>query len=141
MGKYSLYKKGTYKYSLVWLAAALMTVALAASLWVNFQRLQVESRNRTLGLLADYDELQRISDSVPDVEFADILGKAQRMGITGLVVRERLLSDWEAAGKVTVMQGGQLQLILDLRKDLTQTEAISQQKIVPQAQRTYILTK
>lgn len=113
MGKYSLYKKGTYKYSLVWLAAALILISLAASLWVNAQRLGAESQDQTLGLLADYDELRRISDSVPDVSFEDLLGKAQRMGITGLVVRERLLSDWEAAGQISVLQGSELQVLLD----------------------------
>ncbi len=141
MGKYSLYKKGTYKYSLVWLAAALILISLAASLWVNAQRLGAESQDQTLGLLADYDELRRISDSVPDVSFEDLLGKAQRMGITGLVVRERLLSDWEAAGQISVLQGSELQVLLDMRKDLVQTEALSQQRIEPQGERTYILTK
>jgi hypothetical protein len=94
-----------------WLAAwAAILLSLAASLWVNGLRAAAELGDKTAGILVDYDELKRSAAASQEITFADALRKAAKYGATGLVVRERLLSDWESAGEVIVLQGSQLEL-------------------------------
>jgi hypothetical protein len=91
-----------------WLAVAALSVSVACALWINFGiRMPVESQDRTVGLLVDYDELRRLADGNQDVSFADIARKASKAGATGIVVRERILAEWESAGDILVLTGGQ----------------------------------
>ena len=131
----------------------MLLVAFACSLWVNLgMRAPVELRDRTVGLLIDYDELKRIADgsmdtsSGLDISFSDMLRKASLAGATGIVVRERILADWEAAGDILVYSGSQLnfQLETSLGGSTDQTESHHQtsqmiETIAPE--KTYILTK
>ena len=138
---------------LLCLAVILLIVAVACSLWVNFgMRMPVELKDRTVGLLIDYDELKRIADgsmdtdSGLDIEFSDMLRKASLAGATGIVVRERILADWEASGDIIVFSGGQLsfQLETSLSGFAPQADNYIQtsgmlESIAPE--KTYILTK
>jgi hypothetical protein len=110
-GGHTPHKKERHQSGLVWLAVALIILALAASLWINAGRLDQERRDKTVGLLVDYDELKRVADAGQEIVFADMLRKARKAGATGLIVRERILADWEAAGDVVVMQGSELELL------------------------------
>ena len=119
-----------------WLAVIAILAAFISGLWVNFGvRAPVEARDKTVGLVIDYDELMRIADGSFDIEFADMLRKAALAGATGLVVRERLLGEWEAAGDVVVLSGGQLEIQIGEAAG----GMISGLKIIPNG--TYILIK
>ena len=119
------------------MAVIVMLIALACSLWVNFGlRMPVESQDRTVGLLVDYDELKRIADASYDIEFSDMLRKASVAGATGLVIRERTLIDWEIAGDILIISGGNLNLHLEAMHEGFATMGI---EVAPE--KTYILTK
>jgi len=125
---------------LKWLAVAVLLAAFSSALWVNFGlRAPVEARNKTVGLLVDYDELKRIADGSYDIEFQDMLRKAALSGATGLVVRERILSDWEIAGDILVFSGGQLNFQLENQNSGFAASSSTGQTIMPE--KTYVLTK
>ena len=129
------------QFGLKWLAVVAISAAFICSLWVNFGiRAPVEARDKTVGLMVDYDELKRIADgSHDDIDFADMLRKASLAGATGLVVRERLLADWEAAGDVIVFSGSQLGFQLENRYGESADEMTAGLEIT--SGNTYILTK
>ena len=125
---------------LKWLAVIVLTAAFICALWVNFGlRAPVEAQSNTVGLLVDYDELKRIADGSYDIEFSDMARKAALSGATGLVVRERILADWEIAGDILVFSGGQLKFQLELQYGESATEIIP--GITIANEKTYILTK
>ena len=122
------------------LAGVALLAAFACALWVNYGvRAPVEARDDTIGLVIDYDELKRLSDGSDGIEFSDILRKASLAGATGLAIRERILSDWEIAGDVTVISGGQLKFQLEAKYGSSAGDEIAGYTIVPS--KTYILTK
>jgi len=128
------------KSSLKWLAIIVLLAAFTSSLWINFGlRAPVEARSKTVGLLVDYDELKRIADGSYNIEFPDMLRKAALSGATGLVVRERILSDWEIAGDILVFSGGQFTFQLENIYGKPISEIIPDIQIVPG--KTYILTE
>jgi len=117
-----------------------MLAALVSGLWTNFSiRAPIEAGDKTVGLLVDYDELKRVADASFEIEFADMLRKASLSGATGLVIRERILSDWEIAGDVIVFSGGQLRFQLETRQGQFPEETLMSIDIRPE--KTYILTK
>ncbi|MCL1804555.1 MAG: DUF5693 family protein [Clostridiales bacterium] len=120
-----------------WLGVIALAASFVCASWVNFGlRAPVEARDDTVGLLVDYDELKRLADGSQDVTFADMARKAAKAGATGLVVRERILADWESAGDVLVLTGGQLEFYLR-----SQSAADIGGGPAPEADGTYILTK
>ncbi len=129
-------------------ALAMMLLSLAAALWINGIRAQAEARDKTVGLLVDYDELKRLADAGQDITFADMVRKAAKAGATGLVVRERILADWESAGDVVVLQGSYLELYQDLytkgasvNDPLGALPGTAVSDVEPVAGKTYILVK
>ena len=125
---------------LKWMAIVVLLAAFVCSLWVNFTlRMPVEVADKTVGLLVDYDELKRIADTSLDIEFSDMIRKSSLSGATGLVVRERLLADWEIAGDITVYSGGQLIFQLELQHGESAKDMIADLGIIPN--KTYVLTK
>jgi len=134
------FKSKIMQSSLKWLAIIVLLTAFACALWVNFGlRAPVEARSKTVGLLVDYDELKRIADGSNNIEFPDMLRKAALAGATGLVVRERILSDWEIAGDILVYTGGQLKFLLETQLGESADDAVAKMSIIPG--KTYILTK
>ena len=98
-------------------AVIAILAAFICAMCINFGiRARIEANDRTVGLFIDYDELMRIADGVHGVEFSDMLRKASLAGATGLVIRERLLAEWEAAGDIIVFSGGQLEFYLNSQK-------------------------
>ena len=125
---------------LKWLAAAVILVGFACALWVNFGvRAPIEAGDRTIGLIVDYDELRRLAEGSHGVEFADLLRDAYSAGATGLAIRERILSDWEIAGDVSVFSGGQLKFQLEAKYGESFANSTGGMEIVPSM--TYVLTK
>jgi len=126
---------------LLWLAVAVILAAFIFAVQVNFgMRAPIEARDKTVGLLVDYDELKRIADGSFDIEFRDMARKASLSGATGLVVRERLLADWEIAGNILIYSGGHLRFQLELQHGENAADIIDGMGgIVPE--KTYILTK
>lgn len=123
-----------------WLAVIVLTASFACASWINFGvRMPAEARDRTVGLLVDYDELKRLADGSQDVSFGDMLRKAAKAGATGLVVRERILADWESAGDVLVLTGGQMAFYAQAQKDGLTGDAKAD--FEADADGTYILTK
>ena len=124
------------KYGLKWLAVFVIVAAFVCAMWVNFGiRAPIEARDKTVGLMIDYDELMRIAQGSHDIDFSDMLRKAAVAGATGIVIRERLLGEWETAGDVAVFSGVQLAFHLDNRYSDLQIDF----EISPNG--TYILTK
>jgi len=109
-------------------------------LWVNFGiRAAVEAQDRTVGLFIDYDELLRLVDGSPDFEFSDILSKAYGAGATGLIVRERILAEWEITGDILVLSGKQLIFQIENQSTDNVSDATAGTQVVPT--KTYILTR
>ena len=127
---------------LKWLAVIAITAAIVSALWVNFGiRAAIEVRNKTVGLVVDYDELMRIADGAHDIDFADMLRKASLAGATGLVVRERLLGEWETAGDVMVFSGVQLGFQLETQYGGSANNVLADAGLDLSENNTYILTK
>jgi len=125
---------------LKWLAVIVLLAAIVCALWVNFGiRAPIEARDDVVGLLIDYDELMRIADASYGIDFEDMVVKAISAGATGLVVRERILSDWEIAGDAVVFSGGQLRFQLENLYGENYAEHMQGLSINPD--RTYILTR
>ena len=125
---------------LKWLAVIAIFAAFIAASWVSFGlRAVAEAHDRTVGLFIDYDELMRIADGSHEIGFADMLRKASLAGATGIVVRERILGEWETAGDVIVLSGGQLGFHLQNRSLGLADAASIDLEITPNS--TYILTK
>ena len=125
---------------LKWLAIAALSVAFVSALWINFGlRASVEAKDKTIGLLIDYDELKRIADASYNIELADMFRKSALAGATGLVVRERILSDWEIAGDILTFTGGQLKFQLENQYGESAGDVIKGVSILPG--NTYILTR
>ncbi|MCL2367176.1 MAG: DUF5693 family protein [Oscillospiraceae bacterium] len=125
---------------LKWLAVIVLLVAVVCALWVNFGlRAPIEAHDDVVGLLIDYDELMRIADASYGIDFNDMVEEAVRAGATGLVVRERILSDWELAGDAIVFSGGQLRFQLENLYGEHYAEHMQGLSIHPD--RTYILTR
>jgi len=123
-----------------WLAVLLILAAFACAIWINFGiRAPLEAGDKTVGLLVDFDELKRIADGSHDIEFSDMARKSALSGATGLVVRERILSDWEIAGDILVYSGGQLSFQLENKYGESAGAVIADMEIMPG--KTYILTK
>ena len=128
----------TLQSAFLWLTVVVLLVSFFCALWINFGiRLPTEAGDRTVGLLVDYDELKRIADSNPDISFADMARKAVVAGATGLVVRERLLADWEISGDILSFTGAEL-LFYQTNAAGVSSAARAVPEIVPD--RTYILT-
>ena len=125
---------------LKWLAVFAILAAFICSLWINFGiRAKIEANDRTVGLFVDYDELMRIADGAHDIDFADMLRKASLAGATGIVVRERLLAEWETAGDIIVFSGGQLEFYLKNQGEGFSAGTINDLAVTSNS--TYILTK
>ena len=96
------------------LTVAVLIVALVSALWINFGiRAKAEVSNRTVGLVLDYDEIVRLAAGNPNLTFADMLRLTREAGATGIIVRERLLSEWETSGDIAVFTGAQLRFQLE----------------------------
>jgi len=122
------------------IAIIVIMAAFGCSLWVNFGlRLPVEAGNWTVGLVVDYDELKRIADSSQNIEFRDMARKASLAGATGIVVRERILAEWEVAGDILVFTGGQLNFQLEALYGELAGQSSAGLTINPE--KTYILTR
>lgn len=118
----------------------LLVLALAAALGINAKRVKSEEANKTLGILVDYDEVVRLTESRAGMEFEDMLAKLANSGAGGLVVRERTLTDWEGSGDVIVIEGSELRLYQELAlQNGTDQEETFALEIKDSA--TYILTK
>ena len=102
-----------------WPHIIIILAAFVCALWVSFGlRAPVEAGDRTVGLFIDYDELLRVANASLDIEFYDMMRKAHLSGATGLVIRERILIDWEIAGDIIVLAGGQLRLHIEAQSGL-----------------------
>ena len=140
MSKTKLPKRVTRHSAMKWLAVVVIFAAFICAMWINFGlRAKAEARDRTVGLFIDYDELKRIADGSFDIEFSDMLRKASLAGATGLVVRERILSDWEIAGDILVFSGGQLSFQLETQYGQSAGDMLAGVDVKPG--KTYILTK
>ena len=125
---------------LKYLALAVILISFICGLWINFGiRAPIEARDKTVGLVVDYDELKRLADGSNGISFEDMLRKAHLAGATAIAVRERILSDWEIAGDVLVFAGGQLKFQLENMYGDSIDDALAGFKIEPN--KTYILTK
>jgi len=125
---------------LKWLAVIVIFVAFICALWVNFGiRAVVEANDKTVGLVVDYDELFRLADGNKDTSFGEILKDASLAGATGIVVRERLLAEWETAGDLIVFSGRQLRFQIEDQYGVSASDMIMGFEIIPA--KTYILTK
>ena len=70
----------------------LVAVGLAASVFVAVQRAAVESRNRAVELVVDYDEVAQIAASTA-VTPSDVLRKFKDVGVTSVAVTEQTIQD------------------------------------------------
>ena len=125
--------------AILWLTVLILAASFACALWINLRfRMPVEAGDWTVGLLVDYDELKRIADGSPDITFADMARKASVAGATGLVVRERILADWENAGDVLVFSGTELAFHIESG---SASSVGARPGTAVDVEQTYILTK
>ncbi|MCL2201135.1 MAG: DUF5693 family protein, partial [Oscillospiraceae bacterium] len=121
-------------------AAIIMLISFGCAMWVHLAlRSPVETDDNVVGLFVEYDELWRIANTSRDLELYDMMRMAFEAGATGLVVRERILAEWEIAGDVISMFGSQLMFHLEMRYGEDAQNAVPGITISPDG--TYILTR
>ena len=122
------------------LAVIAILAAFISALYVNFGvRAETEANSKTVGIMIDYDELGRIADGNPEVSFSDMLRIAYDAGATALVVRERILAEWQMSGDILMFSGRELNFYLNSSNASTSGNTASGMNISPT--KTYILTK
>jgi hypothetical protein len=79
----------------------LIALGLITSLWVGWQRTQVEAASRTVELAADWGQVQEVANSVgrPPI---DLLRELSRAGVTGVSVTEDTPSSLRDQGLLTI---------------------------------------
>ncbi len=84
----------------LWLVASFVFTTLIAgySLW---QRYQVESENRAVGIVADSDTIQSLAAS-QGLSLTEALKKLKSVGLTGVVLPEETIGDLVTDGKLLV---------------------------------------
>lgn len=84
-----------------------IVIGLAASLFTDVQRHQVERNNRTVELAIDYEGLVELAET-EGLPVDTVLKKAKEAGITSLAVYETTFKKLNANGKATAVAGSEL---------------------------------
>ena len=83
-----------------WLYASFLITALLAS-YSLFQRFQVESRNKAVGLVAEADTIQSLA-ATKGISFDAALGQLKAEGLTGIVLPEESIGDLIVDGRAAI---------------------------------------
>lgn len=92
---------------LQWVGIACLVLGLAVSLFLGVQRWQAEKEYRSVEILLDYDQLKTLA-AARQLSLQTLAAQFREAGATGVVVRERTLSDLDASGDLLVLRGQEL---------------------------------
>ena len=84
---------------------ALLIVGLVAAAFVGVQRYRVESRNRAVEIVVDYDEIQQLAAATGSTP-TDVLKRFKKSGITSVAIAQQTLRDAMDNGDV-ILTGDQ----------------------------------
>lgn len=79
-----------------------LLIGVLASLFAGARRWMVESENRTVAIVLDCGELQRLG-ALSGKPFGDLLREFKRSGVVGVAVTEMKLSDLVSSGEVAIL--------------------------------------
>lgn len=113
------------------IAIALIAIGLAVSLVLDFYRIQAEKQYNTVEILVDYDQLKVLAD-VHQIPLQTVAEKFKEAGATGVVVREKSLSELATRGDILVLKGSELSLQQSINKEFLPG-------ITPAMENTYLI--
>lgn len=98
-------------------AAAVMVISLLTSFYLNYFRFQAEGNYKSVGIYIDYDELSALARA-NQVSLEDMARRFKEAGVTGVLVRERILKDLEQYGSIIILTAGSLTLQQEMNKNI-----------------------
>jgi hypothetical protein len=108
----------------------LIGLSVACAIAINISRLAIEKDDRVTGIFLDYDEFaQMVSSAGSPAE--ELAGRLREAGVTGLMVREQVLSDLEKSGDVFVLDAADLSFQQEVNPGFYS-------EIIPEKNRTYL---
>ena len=93
--------------------AAIILIALAASLYVAVKRVAIERSNNTVALALDYDEAATLA-AMAGKSVAEVLNDFRAAGVTHLAISERTLLDAVNQGDVDLRRSGDATILTSI---------------------------
>ncbi len=120
-----------------WGLYSLMAIAAMTAVWVLAHRIRFELANRKVELVVSMADMRKLA-ALDGEELSIVLTKMRiEGGITGVTVEEATLTDWEAAGKVTIIKGADALNVFRMTRGLPSRFP---QSTVLKADRVYLIT-
>ena len=86
---------------------AIIAIGLIVSLWLNYQRYEIEQRNDTVEMAMEYEGMEHIANW-EGLSLNDVLAKFKAAGVTSLVVFDTTLEKLNNNGSVVAVTGEEL---------------------------------
>ena len=86
---------------------AIIAIGLIVSLWLNYQRYEIEQRNDTVEMAMEYEGLEHIANW-EGLSLNDVLAKFKTAGVTSLVVFDTTLEKLNNNGSIVAVTGEEL---------------------------------
>lgn len=86
---------------------AIIAVGLVASLWLNYQRHEIEQRNDTVEIAMEYDGLENMAHWEGH-DLKEVIGQFKSAGLTSLVVFDTTLEKLNSSGDIVAVTGEDL---------------------------------
>lgn len=86
---------------------AIIAIGLVVSLWLNYQRYEIEQRNDTVEMAMEYEGLEHLANW-EGFALDDVLAKFKKAGITSLVVFDTSLEKLNNNGSIVAVTGEEL---------------------------------
>ena len=86
---------------------AIIAIGLIVSLWLNYQRHEIEQRNDTVEMAMEYEGLEHIANW-EGLSLNDVLAGFKKAGVTSLVVFDTTLEKLNNNGSIVAVTGEEL---------------------------------
>lgn len=86
---------------------AIIAIGLIVSLWLNYQRYEIEQRNDTVEMAMEYEGMEHIANW-EGLSLNDVLAKFKAAGVTSLVVFDTTLEKLNNNGSIVAVTGEEL---------------------------------
>ena len=95
------------KKNVVTISYVLIGLALVLSLFLAFQRVNIEKEYDQVEIMLNLTEVQSLANG-SNLSFREVLGQLREHGVTGVLVKELSLGDLARAGKIQFFQGEEI---------------------------------
>jgi len=97
------------KKNIVTISYVLIGLALILSLFLAFQRVNIEKEYNQVEIIVNLTEVQALANG-SNINLRETLGQLRDKGVTGVLVKETSLGDLARAGKLQFFQGEEIKL-------------------------------